>query len=246
MVFEEEVTEDWVLNQSGLTDDVIQLIIDIGTDDGFFAVPEGTEVKLNDKTIVRVKFVPESTRSVIDTAEAVKHVIVEQLPAKRRRVKDNVVQKRKPKIILPRKDVKVAESFRVTYIDGTTIRVSEQFLRENFSDQYVDELKKHCHQQKYVDIPVGDFKRSHLYRYPQLRCIGAPRLGLFRNTIKIFACPTHWHLRSTILVFTMKRPKLQCSDSANLQEEQLTRWKKLSATQRAKPTMCCQVGYNRK
>ena len=65
-----------------LTDNVIQLIIDIGTDDGFFAVPEGTEVKLNDKTIVGVKFVPKSTRSVIDTAEAVKHVIVEQLPAK--------------------------------------------------------------------------------------------------------------------------------------------------------------------
>ena len=62
----------------------------------------------------------------------------------------------------------------MTYIDGTTIRVSEQFLWENFSDQYVDELKKRCHQQKYVDIPVGYFKRSHLYRYPQLRCIGAP------------------------------------------------------------------------
>jgi hypothetical protein len=67
-----------------LADDVIQYILDIGADDGFFAVPEGTAVKLNDVIIVRVKFVPESTRSVIDTAEAAKLVTVQQLPAKQR------------------------------------------------------------------------------------------------------------------------------------------------------------------
>jgi hypothetical protein len=43
-----EVSEDWVMNQSGLEDDVIQYIIDFDRENGFYPVPADVEVKFND------------------------------------------------------------------------------------------------------------------------------------------------------------------------------------------------------
>ena len=80
-----EVSEDWVLNQSGLEDDVIQYIIDFDREDGFYPVPADMEVKFNDKAIVRVQFVPESTLIVLDTSSAVRYNKIAKLSGKRYR-----------------------------------------------------------------------------------------------------------------------------------------------------------------
>ena len=69
------------MNQSGLEDDVIQYIIDFDRDNGFYPVPSDMKVKFNDKAIVRVQFVQESTLTVIDTSAA-KHNKVAKLSGK--------------------------------------------------------------------------------------------------------------------------------------------------------------------
>ena len=171
-----EVSEDWVINESGLDDDVIQHVLDMNIDNGFFHhVPVDTEIKINDRKIVRVKFVPASKRKVIDVAAIAKiKVREEKLPAKRRRgpslEQDN---RRRKKAVIPRKTITIPEHFRVVYTDGLGCSMTEAELDELFPAQFLNELKK-CGISKFVDVPVGDFKISHLHYYPHLRVQGAP------------------------------------------------------------------------
>ena len=67
-----------------MADDVVQYIVDLDVDKGFYPVPIDSDVKINDKKIVRVKFVAESTRSILDVS-ALTTGIVASLPARRER-----------------------------------------------------------------------------------------------------------------------------------------------------------------
>jgi hypothetical protein len=58
--------------------------------------------------------------------------------------------------------------------DGQTFPVCEDWVREQFSDQFVNELKKNY--KGFWDVPVGDYKESHLFRYPHLIVRGAPKI----------------------------------------------------------------------
>ena len=80
-----EVSHDWVFNESGLDDAVIQHVLDMNVHDGFFDVPATTEIKINGQKILRVAFVPESKRNILDVAAIAKLKVPEdKLPPKRR------------------------------------------------------------------------------------------------------------------------------------------------------------------
>ena len=180
---EVEVTEDWVINQSGLADDVVQYILDLDVDKGFYPVPIDSGVKINDKKIVRVKFVAKSTRSILDVSAIATHEVA-SLPARRKRHGEaSITERRTRQQQGPeprRKDVTVPEYFRVIYADGNKLTTTEEFLQEHFSVKYLSEIRD-CADQ-FVDIPVGDFKISHLHHYPELRKVGAPTVRFVQDS----------------------------------------------------------------
>jgi hypothetical protein len=53
------------------------------------------------------------------------------------------------------------------------MRTDEAFLKANFPDAYISKLMQV--KKVFVDIPVGDFKVSHLCEHPSLHVHGAPR-----------------------------------------------------------------------
>ena len=54
------------------------------------------------------------------------------------------------------------------------MRTDETFVRENFREAYINKLKQV--KRRFVDIPVGDYKISHLSEHPNLHVHGAPRV----------------------------------------------------------------------
>ncbi len=57
-------------------------------------------------------------------------------------------------------------------VDGMIVTLEEDFKRMSFGGAFANELKKSY--QGFVDIPVGDFKASHLSEHPNLKVIGGP------------------------------------------------------------------------
>ncbi|MFN9983215.1 MAG: hypothetical protein ACK53Y_25025, partial [bacterium] len=56
--------------------------------------------------------------------------------------------------------------------DSRPMRTDETFVKANFPDAYISELMRM--KKGFVDIPVGDFKVSHLSEHPNLHVHGAP------------------------------------------------------------------------
>jgi hypothetical protein len=76
---------------------------------------------------------------------------------------------------IPMKEVPTDGYWRVTFEDNSKpMRTDETFVKENFREAYIDELKRV--KRGFVDIPVGDFKVSHLSEHPNLHVHGAPRV----------------------------------------------------------------------
>ena len=52
--------------------------------------------------------------------------------------------------------------------------LEEDFVVMAFGEAFVSELKMSGDLRGYVDVPVGDYKPSHLHEHPNLHCLGAP------------------------------------------------------------------------
>ena len=80
-----EVSEEWVTKEAGFADDVINHVLALDSDQGFFPIPSNMQVKVDNKTILRVKFVPEQKRNVLDLDKVLKlnQMHKEDLPIKR-------------------------------------------------------------------------------------------------------------------------------------------------------------------
>ena len=57
-------------------------------------------------------------------------------------------------------------------IEFSFLNLNENFVRKNFGDAFAHELKSSV--RGFVDVPVGDFKPSHLHLHPHLEVPGAP------------------------------------------------------------------------
>lgn len=72
----------------------------------------------------------------------------------------------------PRKPITIPARWTGKTMDGKNVTLEEDFVRMSFGDAFANELKK-CNR-GFVDIPVGDFKASHLDQHPNLKVIGGP------------------------------------------------------------------------
>ncbi len=61
-----EVSEEWVTKEAGFSDDVINHVLALDSNQGYFPISADMHVKVDNKTILRVKFVPEQKRNVLD------------------------------------------------------------------------------------------------------------------------------------------------------------------------------------
>jgi hypothetical protein len=52
--------------------------------------------------------------------------------------------------------------------------LEEEFVSMAFGEAFVKELKMSGDLRGFVDVPVGDYKLSHLHHHPNLQCLGAP------------------------------------------------------------------------
>ncbi len=55
------------------------------------------------------------------------------------------------------------------------MRTDKTFVKANFPNAYINKLMQM--KKGFVDIPVGDFKVSHLSEHPSLHVHGAPRVS---------------------------------------------------------------------
>jgi hypothetical protein len=73
------------------------------------------------------------------------------------------------------KEVICGGYWQVIFKDNSRpIRTDETFVKANFPNAYISELMRM--KKGFVDIPVGDFKVSHLSEHPSLHVHGAPRV----------------------------------------------------------------------
>jgi hypothetical protein len=80
-----EVSEEWVTKKAGFADDVINHVLALDSNQGYFPIPSDMQIKVDNKTILRVKFVPEQKRNVLDLDKVLKlnQMHKEDLPIKR-------------------------------------------------------------------------------------------------------------------------------------------------------------------
>ena len=97
------------------------------------------QVKVDNKTILRVKFVPEQKRNVLDLDKVLKlnQMHKEDLPIKRSPQK----QKTKNKGTIPRKDITVPAHWRVVNSEGKSASKDLNFLDNLLPTKFLDELK---------------------------------------------------------------------------------------------------------
>ena len=65
---------------------------------------------------------------------------------------------------------------------GKDTTLEEDFVVMAFGDVFVKELK--MSPGGWVDVPVGDYKPSHLHEHPNLKVIGAPRVNFNQSNGK--------------------------------------------------------------
>ncbi len=76
---------------------------------------------------------------------------------------------------MPMKEVISGGYWQIIFQDNSRpIDIDETFVKANFPNAYISELMQV--KKGFVDIPVGDFKVSHLSEHPSLHVHGAPRV----------------------------------------------------------------------
>ena len=144
----------------------------------FRKIPPDMElkVKMVGVPVARVKYAPEHTRMGIDVAKLAE--MEEKQRKKAISSKKRVIRELESEPCIeggiPKTEYTVAAQWRAMTSDGQIFPVCEDWVREQFSDQFVKELKKNY--KGFWDVPVGDYKESHLWRYPHLIVHGAPKI----------------------------------------------------------------------
>ena len=73
---------------------------------------------------------------------------------------------------LPRKTIFINEKWVGRMNNGKETNLDETFVRKIFGDAFAHELKSTV--RGFVDVPIGDFKPSHLHQHSHLKVPGAP------------------------------------------------------------------------
>ena len=152
--------------------------------DTFMQIPIGVKTKLLDKAVVRVKCIPYSKSTVVDTKALAK---MKRQQIKKRLAKMKTSKRMGREIIELENDLKVEPDFETPMMvvehpeqwlaqtdDGTTIMVDLDWVIGQFGDPYAEDLRES--RRGFVDVPVGDSKPSHLQEWPNLLVDGLPEI----------------------------------------------------------------------
>jgi hypothetical protein len=183
---EMQVDEAWVRDE--FNDEDVQHIINMRLDDNWIQAPRDIEVWIGKQKIVRVRYTGPRQRSVIDSDAVAKHLREKQnrrssrarairLAYKKKTgktFKGTILDKEEDDEPLPRKTININEKWVGRMNNGKETVLDENFVRKNFGDAFANELKRS--KRGFVDVPVGDFKHSHLHLHPHLEVPGAPTL----------------------------------------------------------------------
>ena len=150
--------------------------------DTFMQIPIGVKTKLLDKAVVRVKCIPYSKSTVVDTKALAK---MKRQQIKKRLAKMKTSKRMGREIIELENDLKVEPDFETPMMvvehpeqwlaqtdDGTTIMVDLDWVIGQFGHTYAEDLRDS--RRGFVDVPVGDSKPSHLQEWPNLLVDGLP------------------------------------------------------------------------
>lgn len=75
-----------------------------------------------------------------------------------------------------RKPVTLNEKWKGRMDNKQETTLEEDFVTMAFGEAFVNELKMAKDHRGYVDVPVGDYKPSHLHEHPDLQCLSAPKV----------------------------------------------------------------------
>jgi len=149
----------------------------------FMQIPGGVKTKLFDKAVVRVKCIPYSTSTVVDTKALAKL----RMKKKKQRLaemkmkpkwgreiielEDSLKQKRDFEVV-PKMIVENPEQWLAQIEGGATIMVQLDWVIAQFGNTYAEDVR--ASRRAFIDVPVGDNKPSHLNEWPTLIVDGLP------------------------------------------------------------------------
>jgi hypothetical protein len=216
-----KVEEEWVRNE--YNDEVVQHVINMNQSNNWVDVPKDVEVRIAKKKVVRVRYVAEHNRYVLDYDKMAKRIRSRDIKDRKRRrllgftaLPNSAVtsdsKQRIERVATGKTPTKGAQRSIVNVIDakemekkqmeeedaiwskniirkavpmaakwsgrmenGKETILEEDFVVMAFGDAYVKELK--MSPGGWVDVPVGDYKPSHLHEHPNLKVIGAPKVN---------------------------------------------------------------------
>ena len=205
-----QIEEQW-FTDNDFDEEMVKHIIDFENDDGFVSVPTDLKpVMVNQHAISRVKYVPPGVREIIDVSK-INRVKSEEILKERTRSKsrkdapastdsfakdDKNGDEENEEIAIPTRKIPTNAHWIGKLANGETTPVTEEFVTNVFGEAYTAEMKLNI--RGYVDVPVGDFKISHLHKHPNLRIIGAPTVAFVQSegmdlcVPKALASVLHW------------------------------------------------------
>ena len=192
-----KVDEAWVRSEFSKED--IQHIINMRQTKHWTQVPRDVQVLISKKKVTRVRYLPATMRMIVDyeavalkvKAELAKPEVpnpeptvpdrrnrksrVGQTPSKSpREAEPEKADEEEEEEQLPRKAITIREKWMGKLENGKETELDEAFVRMAFGEAFADSLKSSI--RGFVDIPVGDYKPSHLVRHPNLIVQGAPSI----------------------------------------------------------------------
>jgi hypothetical protein len=153
------VSKDWI-KEAEYAEGVIQHVINLGNTDEFVPVPPGESILIHTKKVHKLRYIHPHTQWVPDPHH------------KRSRNLNDSPGKRMKQIQAP--------GYWEVIFHGETqpMRTDKEFVSQ-FKKGFLDEVKfLRC---GFVDIPVGDFKESHLHNHPNLMVPEAPPLHFVQS-----------------------------------------------------------------
>jgi hypothetical protein len=181
---EMQVDEAWVRDE--FSEEDVQHIINMRLDNTWIQAPRDIEVRIGKEKIVRVRYTGPRQMRVVDNEAMTKYLREKQnrrssrarairLAYKKKTgktFKGTILDEEEDDEEVPRRTINIKEKWVGRMNNGKETDLDETFVRKNFGDAFANELKSS--KRGFVDVPVGDFKHSHLHLHPHLEVPGAP------------------------------------------------------------------------
>ena len=185
------VNEEWVLKHFNKT--IIHHVKDMTPRKGFVNVPPAFECRLYDSPIVAVRYIPPTKQTVIDMEEAQRRREEEEsmlCTRKRKRLKTIIADPSElrgffPPTEKPVVEVDVPERWIAKMANRHESEVQEEFVINEYGEAFAAEMK--LMKKGFVDIPVGNYKASHLTDLVDLHIHDAPTVK-YRQSEGMTAC----------------------------------------------------------